>query len=109
MSTYVQTIGASVDANVGIAADVDAAIAADDGLRLVGFAARESAAVAAVAAFVIVHGATAAGGTSVVPVELAADASTSEWFGPEGIACPSGVSIDIQSGTVDVDLFYKIV
>lgn len=102
-------VAASVDVNSAIVADVDAAVAAQAGLRLVGFACRESAATAAVATFIIVHGATGAAGTAVVPVELAADGSTREWFGPDGIACPNGISIDWIAGTVDVHLFYKVV
>lgn len=101
-------VAASVDVNSAIAADVDLAIAAAAGLRLVGFAARESASTAAVATFIILHG-TAADGTAVIPVELKADESTREWFGPEGIAVPNGVSIDWIAGTVDVHLFYKTV
>lgn len=102
-------VGASVDVNSNVGADVDAAVAAAAGLRLVGFACREMAGTAAVAAFIIVHGATGAGGTAVVPVELAANESRSEWFGPEGIACPNGISIDWLAGAVDVHLFYKTV
>lgn len=102
-------VAASSDVNTAAAADVDAAIAAQAGLRLVGFAARESAAVAAVATFIIVHGATAAGGALTIPVELAANGSTFEWFGPDGIAVPDGVSIDVVAGTADVTLFYKVV
>lgn len=100
---------ALVSVNTGNTANVDAVIAAAAGLRLVGFAARESAVTAAAATFIIVHGATAAGGTSVVPVELAANESAREWFGPEGINCANGISISIVAGTVDVNLFYKIV
>lgn len=100
---------ASVDVNAAVVADVDAAVPAATGLRLVGFAARESAATAAVATFIIVHGATGAGGTAVLPVELKADESTREWFGPDGIAVPNGISIDWIVGTVDVHLFYKVV
>ncbi len=102
-------VAASVDVNTAIAADVDAAVAASPGLRLIGFACRESAATAAAATFIIVHGATAAGGSSVVPVELTADESTREWFGPEGIAVPNGISIDWIAGTADINLFYKVV
>lgn len=102
-------VGASVDVNAAVAADVDAAVAAAAGLRLVGFAARESAATAAAATFIIVHGATGAGGTAVVPVELAGDQSTREWFGPDGIACPNGISIDWVAGTADIHLFFKVV
>ena len=104
----VADLAASVDVNTAIVADVDAAVVAAAGLRLVGFAARESAAVAATATFIIVHGATGAGGTQVVPVELISNESTSAWFGPEGIACPNGISIDWIVGTVDVDLFFKV-
>lgn len=102
-------LAASVDVNDGITADVDAAVAAVAGLRLMGFACRESAATAAAATFRIMHGATVAGGTVLVPVELAANESTRDWFGPEGIACASGLSIDVIAGTVDVELFYKVV
>lgn len=102
-------IAASVDVNTAITADVDAAVAAAAGLRLVGFACRESAATPAVATFIIVHGATGAGGTVLVPVELSANESTRDWFGPEGIACASGLSIDWIAGTIDVELFYKVV
>lgn len=101
-------VAASVAVNTAIAADVDAAVAAAAGLRLVGFAARESASTAAAATFIIVHGATAAG-TKLIPVELAADQSTRDFFGPDGIACPDGISIDWIAGTVDVNLFYKTV
>lgn len=102
-------VGALSDVNAAVVADVDAAVAAATGLRLVGFACKESAAAAAVATFNIVHGATAAGGTLVVPVELAANTSAGEWFGPEGIAVPNGISIDWVAGQIDLVLFYKAV
>lgn len=102
-------LGASVDVNSAIVADVDAAVPAAAGLRLVGFACRESAAAAAAATFIIVHGATGAAGTPIVPVELAANGSYSAWFGPEGIATANGISIDWIAGTVDVHLFHKTV
>lgn len=95
-----------VDVNAGKAADVDAAVAAAGGLRLMGFAARESAAGAAVATFSIVNGATANGGTVMVPVELLPNESAREWYGPDGIRATDGLSIDVGAGTVDVELFY---
>ena len=100
---------ASVDVNDGITADVDAAVAAATGLRLMGYACRESDGTPAVATFRIIHGATASGGTVVVPVELAANESKSQWFGPDGIDVASGISIDWIVGTVDVELFHKTV
>lgn len=102
-------VAASVDVNSGVVADVDAAVAGVAGLRLVGFSARESAATAAAATFIIVHGATGAAGTAVAPVELALNTSTSAWFGPDGIACPNGISVDWIVGTVDIHLFFKVV
>lgn len=101
-------VAASVDVNSAIAADVDLAVAAAAGLRLVGFAAREIAATGAPASFIILHG-TIAAGTPVVPVELSLDQSTRDWFGPDGIAVPNGLSIDVVAGTVDVHLYYKVV
>ena len=100
---------ASVDVNDGITADVDAAVAAATGLRLMGYACRESDGTPAGATFRIIHGATASGGTVVVPVELAANESKSQWFGPDGIDVASGISIDWIVGTVDVELFHKTV
>lgn len=97
---------ASYDLNAGLTADADAAVAAATGLRLMGFAARESAGSPAVATFQIVHGATGASGDAIVPVELAANGSTFQWFGPQGIAVADGISIDHVAGTVDVTLFY---
>lgn len=98
---------ALTDSNLAVGADVNAAVAATPGLRLMGFAAREVAATAAVATFTIVHGATAAG-AAILPVELKADESTREWFGPQGIAFPDGISIDWVAGAVDVHLFYMV-
>lgn len=97
--------GVQVSVNTNKAANVDAAIPAATGQILVGFAARESAAGAAVATFTIMHGATVGAGTSVYPVELNPNESRSEWFWP-GIDVRNGVSINVMAGTVDVDLFF---
>lgn len=99
----------AVDVNTGILANVDAAVAAATGLVLMGYSVRESAAAAAVATVQIVHGATAAGGTAVVEVELAANESKTQWFGRDGIPVASGISLNVTAGTVDVDLYYATV
>lgn len=102
--------GVSVDVNTAITADVDAAVAAATGLRLMGYSVRESAASAAVAAVSIKHGTTGAGGTYIARINLAADESERMWFGPDGIdVAASGISIDWEAGTVDVDLWHKTV
>ena len=102
-------VAASVDVNLAVAADVEPAVAAAAGLRLVGFAAVESAGVPAAADFVLVHGATVAGGTEVVHVKLVALESKTGWFGPDGIAVPNGISIDRVAGTSDIIIFYKTI
>ena len=96
----------SFDVNAAVAADVDAAVAAATDLRLMGYACRESHGTPAVATFQIIHGATVSGGTVVAQIELAANKSDHEWYGPQGIAVPNGLSIDRVAGTVDVTLFY---
>ena len=98
---------ADQDVNLAATADVDAAVAATTGLRLMGWAARESDGTPAVATANIKHGATGAGGTVMVPIELAANESKSEWYGPQGLDCAeNGLSIDHVAGTLDVILFY---
>jgi hypothetical protein len=110
MSIFAQLSGpAKADVNAAVAADVEPAIAAATGLRLVGYSCRESDGTPAVAAFNIIHGATVSGGDALIPVELAANGSDLKWFGPEGIAFPNGISIEHLAGTFDVTLFYKVV
>jgi len=99
----------SVDVNAAVTANVDAAVAAQAGLRLMGFSAKESAGIPAAATFTLVHGATVGGGTNVAYQNLALSGSNTEWFGPDGIACPDGISIDWLTGQVDVCIFYKVV
>lgn len=100
------SVGASTQVNTAITADVNAAVAAASNLRLLGFAARETA--GATASFKIIHGATVGGGTMLYPVNLTASQSMSEWFWP-GLNAANGLSIDMISGTVDLDLFYGVI
>lgn len=100
---------AKYDLNAAVTADVDAAVAAATGLRLLGFACRESDGTPAVATFEIVHGADGSADDAVIPVELAANESKVQWFGPEGLEFPNGISIDHISGTFDCTLFYKVI
>lgn len=101
--------GATPTAAEGLAANSDALVAAEPGLRLMGYAVRESAVTPAVAAVDIMHGATGAGGALAVPIELAANASDAVWFGPDGINVDDGVSIRRVAGTVDIVVFTKAV
>ncbi len=100
--------GATPDLNAAVTADVDAAVPAHPNLRLIGWAAKESKASAAVAAFDIVHGATGSGGDAIIPIALNPDETAREWYGPEGgILCPAGISIQHVAGTFDCTLFFK--
>jgi len=99
---YTTAPAVSVDVNSAVVADVDAAVGAATGLRLIGFSARETA--SATAEFHIVNGATGAAGTKIVRVTLAANESAREWFWP-GIDAASGISIDWVSGSIDVDIY----
>ena len=99
--------GALTDLNAGLTADVDAAVAANNGLVLMGYSCRESAGTAAAAAFNIVNGATGAAAGKIIHEELAANEAKTVWFGPTGITCPLGISIDHVAGTVDVALHHR--
>lgn len=90
----------------GISADQQG-VAAATGLRLIGFACRESAATAAAATFILRHG-TLATDPVIAPVELSANESTREWWWP-GIDAPNGIFIDIVAGTIDITLFHATV
>ena len=102
--------GTQVDINSGISTDQDLAIAAASGIVLMGYTCRESAAVAATAAFRLLHG-TIAAGTEIAVQKLAANGSDQVSFGDNGLPVPNGVSIDFPvsaGGTVDVDLYYRM-
>lgn len=95
------------DVNLALTADADAAVAATTGLRLMGWAAVEDDGTPAAAKANIKHGATGAGGTVMVPIELAASESKGAWYGPQGLDCEtSGLSIDHVAGTISIILFY---
>lgn len=102
-------IPALADVNDAVAADVEPAVAAVRGLRLIGWAARESDGTPAVATFRLMNGADVAGGTLLVPVELAANESAREWYGPEGIDAVNGITIDHIAGTIDIVIYHKII
>ena len=104
--TLRQLVPAEVDNNVALVADVDLAVAAAPGLRYLGFSCKESDATPAVATFVVLHGDIATG-TVLDTVELAANESAREWYGPEGFDAKNGISIDWIVGTVDVHIRHK--
>lgn len=65
---------------------------------LYGWSVGESDGTPAVASFLIRNGSGA--GDIVAVVELAANGSSTEWFGDQGIRVPDGIFIDIVAGTV---------
>lgn len=110
MSIHDQVLGGALSVtNAAVAADDNATVAANAGLRLLGFSAAESAGTPAVAEAKIVNGATGAAAGKVVDIGLVASDSKQAWFGPGGIACPLGISIDHVAGTLDITVHYIIV
>ncbi len=99
---------ALIAARSAVAADVVQAVPPAPGLVLMGFAARESDGTPAVATFRIMHGPTVGDGVMLLPIELTGNQSTSDWFGPDGIETPRGLTIDWIAGTVDITLFYRV-
>jgi streptogramin lyase len=92
-----------------IVADVNAAVAAAPGLRIVGYSAKESAGVPAATTVVIKKGPTAAGGTDLIYINLALSTASTVWFGDGGIDAATGISIDWLTGQMDLSIFYKVV
>lgn len=92
-----------------LAADSDAAVAATAGLRYMGFTAKETTGTG-YASFNVVKGATGAGGgTPLDYVTLSPGETAREWYGPEGMDSPTGISIDWISGTPSVTIRSKVV
>jgi hypothetical protein len=100
-----RTITATPTAALG--ADSDALVAAADGLVLMGFTARDSNNAAAHAKIKNAAAGNAAAGTVVAVIGLPANGFARAWFGPEGIPCPDGVSIDWISGAPDVVVYTR--
>lgn len=100
MNAYKPAVPTPVATGTGDAA----AVAAATGLRLMGYAVRESAGAPAVAALNLRHG-TLATDPLLVPVELAANGADKQWFGPAGIHCPSGIFVDRVAGETELTIF----
>lgn len=99
--------GSDLTAVAATAADVQG-LAAVANLRLMGFSITEAAATAAAAEVSLRHG-TAATDPEIIGVNLAADGSVRDFFGPDGIAVPNGVFVDMVAGTAKLTLFWKVV
>lgn len=84
----------------------DVVISSSQGARVMGWHANEDATTAAVAEFVIRNGSSTAG-DPVIPVNLAANGSDHEWFGPMGVVFSQGVFLDRLSGTTTVTVFIE--
>ena len=91
-----------VNSNDAIVANVDAAVAASAGLRLIGW----NALATVTGSFRIKNSATGAGGARLVSAGAVAGESIGEWYGPKGLPATDGLSIDWILGTWDIDLYY---
>jgi hypothetical protein len=95
------------DVRLAVAANVDAAIPATAGLRLMGINIQET--LATTANFVIKRGATGAGGTVLASFKFLSTGNYTVSFPSGGLKCDEGVSIQRVGGTCDVILYYKVV
>ncbi len=86
------------DSALAVVASREQVFPASNNLRLFGYSFRESA--GAAAQFRIRNG-TSAAGVIVRNIVLAANQEIHEWFGPNGIACPGGISIERVAGACD--------
>jgi hypothetical protein len=71
-----------------------------------GYSVREGA--GSTAQFSIVNGVTGNATPKVVFVALAANAVDGKWYGPDGIVCPLGLSVDVTAGDVDLVIYHKL-
>lgn len=101
--TKPQPTAATIDTSFTAQAADFTVEAATANLRIKGWSIRESAAGAAVATVVIRHDADGTcDGTAVVAfVELSANQSLQQDYGPDGEAVPNGLCVDVIAGTVD--------
>jgi len=108
LDTLLQSLlGSATAADAGTGTGDVAITGAASGLRLMGFAARETTA-AAGAVFNIRRG-TAASDPIMAPVTLGVNESVREWYGPDGLAADAGIYLDRVSGTTQVVGYYKVV
>lgn len=77
--------------------------AAESNRRLLGFSVEETAGATAVIRF---HSGTTSAGPRLAVVRLTANASVTEWFGPQGIPATNGIFLDVVSGGVSVNTHY---
>lgn len=83
-------------------------IAAQAGLRLMGFSVTEDAAAAAAAEIILRHG-TAATDAELFGINLIANESKQMFFEAGGIATAGGIFVDRVAGQTKLTIYYKII
>jgi len=86
------------DSALAQAASREQVFPASNNLRLFGYSFRESG--GAAAQFRIRNG-TSAAGAIVRNIVLAANQEQHEWFGPNGVLCEGGISVERVAGAAD--------
>lgn len=76
----------------------DGAVVARRAIYL-GFSLRETA--GSTATLRVYDNASAASGTIIDSIQLSANESAREWYGPDGILVTNGIYVDVVSGTVE--------
>lgn len=85
-----------------------AVVAARDGLRLMGYTAREAAGTPAVASFDITNG-DATDDPIIATESLIASGRAHAWFGPDGIPAPDGIFLSRLAGSVAMVVYSKVI
>lgn len=105
--TILHRDAALASSHVAVASNVNAAVAATKGLRLMGYTLHEASGGPAPVEMHLVNGATVAGGTPVSVAKVPVDGSDKAWFGPNGVDCRNGISIEAVAGSMDIVIYYK--
>ena len=83
------------------------AVAAATGLRLLGFAVRETT--GSGPAMILLRYGTSVAGPPLTIVSLGAYESAREWYGPDGINAAAGIYLERTSGSTQVTVYSKVV
>jgi hypothetical protein len=96
-----------LNAGSGTAGSHVAISAAVAGTRLIGLSFRETTGTAG--ALVILRYGTVIGAAATVSVSLGPNESVREWYGPDGIAMPSGIFMERNLGATECAVYTKVV
>ena len=90
-----------------VTTDQEPLVPAQDGLRMLGWAAAEAGGSAGTAIVHIIHGETVSGGSEIETIKFAGDESKHSWQWP-GIKMDGGISLEVVEGEIDIEVYYLV-